>query len=255
MDNLFTLHGRSALITGSGAGLGRAMAFGLAQHGARVIINGRPGSEDVSETVKQLSGMDLQCEAAEFDVTDARERSEAIERLQEKHGVLDILINNVGLRDRRPLDAFEPGALGKMLDANLVAPFELCRLVAPAMANQGWGRIINMSSVVAQISGQGDVTYTAAKGGLESLTRALAVEFGKSGITVNAISPGFFATAPNRKMVENKSVETWLGHRTCIGRWAEPEEIAGTAVFLASDAASYVTGQTIFVDGGMTARM
>ena len=237
------------------AAAGKAMATALAYHGARVIINGRPGSQGVAGTVTELSEKGLSCEAAEFDVADEQERAEAVNTLLDKHGVIDILINNVGFRDRRPVSEFQSGDMSRMLDANLSTPFELCRMVAPAMADQGWGRIINMSSVVAQISGQGDVTYTAAKGGLESLTRALAVEYGKSGITVNAISPGFFATAPNRHLVKDESLGKWLSQRTSIGRWAEPEEIAGAAVFLASNAGSYVTGQTICVDGGMTGRL
>ena len=251
MNNFFRLDGRTALITGSGAGLGKAMAEALARHGARVVINGRPGSTKVSRTVQQLSDSGLACEAAEFDVTDHADCRTAIDKLNKKHGCVDILINNVGLRDRRSVTDFEHGALSKMLDTNLTAPFELSRLVAPSMINNGWGRIINLSSVVAQIATAGDATYITAKGGLEALTRALAAEYGQFGINVNAISPGFFATSPNRHRVEDETLSRWLTQRTAVGRWAEPEEIAGAAVFLASDAASYVTGQTLCVDGGM----
>ena len=255
MSELFSLAGRTALVTGSGDGLGQAMAFALAQHGARVVINGRPGSKRVKATLQQLTQMGHACEASEFDVTDYDACAEAIGALQEKHGVIDILINNVGLRDRRAVDAFEAGAMTTMLDANLTAPFELSRLVAGEMAAQGWGRIINISSVVAQIAGIDDVTYIAAKGGLESLTRALAAEYGKQGITVNAISPGFFATEPNKHLLNDEKLNHWLDGRSSLGRWAQPGEIAGAAVFLASDSASYITGQTICVDGGMTGHL
>jgi gluconate 5-dehydrogenase len=145
--------------------------------------------------------------------------------------------------------------MDRMLSKNLSAPFELARLLAPAMMSNGWGRIINISSVVASIASDGDATYIAAKGGLESLTRALAVEYGKRGVTVNAISPGFFLTDPNLHLGRDEALNKWLQSRTILGRWAEPEELAGIAVFLASNSSSYITGQTIQVDGGMSARL
>ena len=141
--------------------------------------------------------------------------------------------------------------MSTMIDVNLTAPFELSRLAAKYMIDQQWGRIINVSSVVSQISGTGDATYTTAKGGLESLTRALSTELGPHGITVNTISPGFFATEPNASMMDDPAIDEWLQGRTALGRWAEPDEISGAAIFLASDAASYITGQVIAVDGGM----
>jgi gluconate 5-dehydrogenase len=150
---------------------------------------------------------------------------------------------------------FAIGDMDKMLTKNLSAPFELSRLLAPAMMSKGWGRIINVSSVVASFASDGDATYVAAKGGLESLTRALAVEYGKGGVTVNAISPGFFLTDPNLHLAKDADLNKWLQSRTILGRWAEPEELAGIAVFLASNESSYVTGQTIQVDGGMSARL
>lgn len=254
MDNLFSLHGRTALITGSVAGLGKAMAIALAQHGAQVIINGR-NEERLLDSQAELKDQGYNCETSVFDVTDHDARSKAISHLLARHGVIDILINNVGYRDRQTVENFELGAMSRMADTNLAAPFELSRLVLPAMVNQEHGRIINITSVVAQISGYGDATYTAVKAGLESLTRALASEYGKRGITVNNISPGFFATEPNKTLVGDKSLSKWLSSRSALGRWGDPKEIAGAAVFLSSDAASFVTGQTLCVDGGMLGQL
>jgi len=254
MDNLFSLHGRTALITGSAAGLGKAMAIALAQHGAQVIINGRD-EQRLGASQADLKNLGYSCETSAFDISDQAARSDAIKQLLARHGVIDILINNVGYRDRQTVENFELGAMSRMADVNLSAPFELSRLVLPAMVKQKHGRIINITSVVAQISGRGDATYTAVKAGLESLTRALASEYGKHGITVNNISPGFFATEPNKALVGDESLSKWLSSRSALGRWGDPKEIAGAAVFLSSDAASFVTGQTLCVDGGMLGQL
>ena len=250
IDQMFSLHGRTALITGSVRGLGKAMARGLASCGAHVVLNGR-SRERLELTASEFEKLDLTVSIAPFDVTDIDAAKSAMENIVESRGSLDILINNVGYRDRRNLFEFEPGAMSTMIDVNLTAPFELSRLAAKYMIDQQWGRIINVSSVVSQISGTGDATYTAAKGGLESLTRALSTELGPHGITVNTISPGFFATEPNASMMDDPAIDEWLQGRTALGRWAQPDEISGAAIFLASDAASYITGQVIAVDGGM----
>lgn len=252
--SLFSLTDRVALVTGSTSGLGKEMARGLSTAGARVIINGR--SEDhLHQVQKEFEDFGLEISTSCFSVEDTKSARQAVTAIIEKHGAIDILINNVGNRNRKAIQDFGDDAAQQLLDTNLVAPFELSRIVAPSMINQSWGRIINISSVAAQIANRGDALYSASKGGLESLTRAMAAEFGHAGITVNAISPGFFATEPNQSLIDNPEIDDWLKTRTSLGRWADPQEISGAAVFLASDAASYITGHILVVDGGMSGYM
>lgn len=246
--SLFSLNGKTALVTGAGRGLGLEIARGLAHAGALVYINGR--REAMLNDAVRLVGQNVV--PLPFDITDPQARREALSRIASKSNGLDILVNNVGIRDRRDAMAFADGDFHTMLDANLVAPFDLCRLAAAQMMAHGGGRIINVTSIAGHVARAGDAAYTAAKAGLTGLTRAFAAEFGPSGITVNAIAPGFFATEANETMVKDPGVQTFLAARTSLGRWGKPEEIAGAAVFLASDAASYITGHVLFVDGGMT---
>jgi gluconate 5-dehydrogenase len=254
LQALFDLSGKIALVTGSVAGLGKAMAMALATQGATVVLNGR-SDKHLESTRQEFLSLGLYVHSACFDSGDLAAAASQLKTINSDLGAIDILINNTGYRDRKSAQEFAIGDMDKMLAKNLSAPFELSRLLAPAMMSKGWGRIINVSSVVASIASDGDATYIAAKGGLESLTRALAVEYGKGGVTVNAISPGFFLTDPNLHLAKDASLNKWLAGRTILGRWAEPEELAGVAVFLASNSSSYVTGQTIQVDGGMSVRL
>ena len=251
MQELFDLSAKTALVTGSVTGLGNAMALALARHGATVVLNGR-SRERLEKARAEFSGLGLEVQVACFDIGDLDAAASEIRTIADQVGAIDILINNVGYRNRRAIEQFDSGDMERMLAQNLTAPFELARMLAPSMLARGWGRIINVSSVVASIAGKGDATYVAAKGGLESLTRALAVEYGRGGVTVNAISPGFFLTEPNRERAKDEALNEWLKSRTALGRWARPEELAGLAVFLASNSSSYITGQTIQVDGGMS---
>jgi len=243
----FRLHGRTALITGSGRGLGWEMAQGLAQAGARVLLHGR-SAERLAPRIDELRAAGFAADALGFDMADRKAMSAAMAQA----GPIDILIHNVGERDRRPFTEIEPEAFARLVDVDLSAAHALVTQVVPGMIERGWGRLILVTSIAGDLAVPGASSYIAAKGGLAALARALAAELGDKGITSNALSPGFFATETNEKLAASPQGERQR-QRCPAKRWAEPREIAGAAIFLASPAASYVNGHTLIVDGGVSA--
>ena len=238
-----SLEGRIALVTGAARGLGFAIAQRLARAGASVWLNGRDRAA-LGDAADRIGG---DARVLAFDIGDDDATAAAFKTLAEDG--LDILVNNVGQRDRRSLAQLRRKDMAAMLATNLVAPFDLARRAVPLMEARGYGRIVNITSIAAEIA-RGDVLYTASKGGLAALTRAFAAELGGTGVTVNAVAPGYFATEANEEMSTDPGIAQHLERRTSLGRWGDPGEIGGAVAFLASPEASYITGHTLAVDGG-----
>lgn len=251
MSGDFRLEGRVALVTGSARGLGFEVARGMAAAGAQVFVNGT-NEQRLQNAIERLEGLGLRACPACFDVTDETLAAMSIERIFSETGRFDILVNNVGVRMREPLQNIGSDELRHMLNVDLVSAFSLAKLAAPLMTTGGYGRIINISSVAAERGRAGDAAYIIVKGGMNAMTRSLAAEFGPSGITCNAIMPGGFLTESNENL-KTPAMQEMLKTRIPLGRAACPSEIAGPAVFLASSAASYVTGVCLAVDGGVLA--
>lgn len=249
--SLFDLRGRRALITGSSAGIGLELARGLAQHGAEVVLNGqRP--DRLAAAVAQLRGEGLTVSAAAFDVTDEAAVNAGVAEVL-AGGPLNILINNAGIQRRVPLLDVTLAVWDEVLKTNLTSALLVSRAVAPHMIAQGSGKIICTLSLMSELGRRTTGPYTASKGGLKMLVRAMCAEWAEHNIQINGIGPGYFETEMTAPLVQDQAFSGWVKSRTPAGRWGQPAELAGAAVFLASRASDFVNGQIIYVDGGMLA--
>lgn len=251
MTQIFSLQGRVALVTGASRGLGFAMAQGLAQAGALVVLNGRDAAT-LALRRADIEAAGGQAEIAAFDVCDRLAADAAMDAILARHGRLDILINNAAFGVPRDFFDISDDDWRLSLNVALDSCFRLSRKAAAGMAAQGWGRIIMISSVNARIGRATNTPYITAKAGLEGLARGMATELATRGVTVNCIAPGYIATDINTKFREQPGQYEWIRNRTPMKRWGAPEDLMGAAVFLASEASAFMTGQVMVIDGGMT---
>jgi gluconate 5-dehydrogenase len=248
---LFDLTGRRALITGASRGIGLGLARGLAAAGAAVAINGR----DAGALAKAAAG--LRAEGAEvfeaaFDVTDRAQVEAGVARIEDQFGPIDILMNNAGMQRRAALEDFTDQDWRDLMSLNLDAVFIVGQVVARRMIPRGRGKIINTCSAMTRLARASVAPYTAAKGAVGNLTKAMCADWAKYGLNINGIAPGYFATELTLALVNDPDFSAWLEKRTPQGRWGRVEELVGAAVFLASDAAGFVNGHVLYVDGGLT---
>src|ERR1043165_2959743 len=249
MSNMFDLTGRIALITGSSRGIGRAIAEGYAAAVARVLINGRDAAA-IDTVVKAIGKNAL---PAPFDVTSKAAVEAAVENIEKEIGPIDILVNNAGMQQRAPFVEFPEEDWRNVMATNLESVFFVTQAVARRMIARSRGKIVNICSVMSELGRPTIAPYTASKGAVKMLTKAMCAEFARYGITANGISPGYFGTELNTALMNDGKFSAWVCARTPAGRWGMVEELQGAAIFLASDASSFVNGHILFVDGGMTA--
>ena len=248
---LFDLTGRTALITGSSRGLGYAIASGLAAVGARVVLNGT-NAERLQDAATKLAATGATVHHELFDIADEAAIEAAFQRLDDAGIAIDILVNNAGIQLRKPMVELTATEWRRVLDVNLTSAFITGREAAKRMIPRGYGKIINIGSLTSELARATVAPYTAAKGGIKLLTRSMTAEWAGKGIQANAIGPGYMLTDMNKPLIDNAAFDGWVKSRTPAGRWGKPEELIGVAVFLASAASNYVSGQIIYVDGGMS---
>lgn len=250
---LFDLTGRLALVTGSARGLGHALALGLAGAGADVVVHGRDEEATGAAAARITEATGVTTHPVCFDVTDADGVRRQLGALMERVGVPDVLVNNAGMQHRAPFNEFPPHQWDRLIATNLSSVFYVSQPVTAAMAERGsGGKVINIASAMSALARQGIAPYTASKGGVALLTKGMAADLARFDIQVNAISPGYFASEMNRDLWSDPDFDGWLRARTPAGRWGRFEELVGAAVFLASSASSFVSGQNLHVDGGLT---
>lgn len=247
---LFDLTGRRALITGSSQGIGFALAQGLAAAGAQIVLNGRDAGKLAAAAARIPGAVTLA-----FDATDHVAVRAAVDGFESEGNPIDILVNNAGMQHRAPLEDFPADAFERLLQTNIASVFHVSQAVARHMIARGKGRIINIASVQTALARPGIAPYTATKGAVGNLTKGMATDWARHGLNCNAIAPGYFDTPLNAALVADPTFSAWLEKRTPAGRWGRVEELQGACIFLASDAASFVNGHILYVDGGITASL
>jgi gluconate 5-dehydrogenase len=249
--SMFSLAGRRALVTGSSRGIGLAIAGALAGAGADVILNARD-EVALGEAAARLAESGARVRALAFDVTSEESVREAVAHAESDIGGIDILVNNAGLQHRAPLDQFPTDKFEQVITTNLTAAFLVSKAVAAGMIRRAAGSIINICSVMSGLSRSSIAPYAASKAAVANLTRGMAVDWAKHGLRVNGIAPGYFRTELNAALVADREFTAWVEKRTPMGRWGEVSELGGAAIFLASNAASFVNGHILYVDGALT---
>ena len=251
MKNLFDLKNARVLVTGSNGGIGLTIAKGLAEHGAKIILNGRD-QQKLEQAAQSLRVQGFGIEISRFDVTSETEVQAAILEISDR-GQIDVLVNNAGIQRRVSLEKLSLETWNEVLTTNLTSAMLVSRAVAQGMMKRKSGKIINICSLMSDVGRTTTGAYTAAKGGLKMLTKAMCADWAQHNLQINAIGPGYFATEMTKPLVENPEFNAWVVGRTPAKRWGNPEELIGAAVFLSSQASSFVNGQIIYVDGGMLA--
>jgi gluconate 5-dehydrogenase len=254
MTDLFNLTGRTALITGASRGIGLALAQGLGQAGATVILNGRAPAA-LTDAAQTLTHRGITARVLPFDVTDPDAARSAIDGWERSQGPIDILITNAGIQHRAPLQDFAPADFARVMQTNVMGVFHPAQACARHMIARGQGKIIAIASLMAALARPTVVPYTASKGAVATMIKGMAADWGPLGLQCNAIAPGYFATDMNRALTDDAVFTAWITRRTPAGRWGRVEELQGAAIFLASAASSFVNGQTIYVDGGISATL
>ena len=252
IHRLFGLEGRVALVTGSSGGIGLALAKGLAGAGATVVVNGRH-ADTVDAVVAELKASGLKAHSSVFDVTDAAAARVAVASIESDIGPIETLINNAGIQRRGPLEDYPEATWRELMSANVDSVFYVGQAVAKHMIPRKRGTIVNVASVQSELARANIAPYTASKGAVKMLTKGMATDWGKHGLRINALAPGYFKTVLNQALVEDEKFSAWLAARTPMGRWGDVDELVGAAIFLSSPASSFVNGHVLYVDGGITA--
>ena len=254
MTNLFDIKGKIALITGSTHGLGMAMAKGLGQAGATIIINGNSSQQKIDDAVAEFQNEGIATYGYKFNVTNEKEVMTAVQKIESEIGPIDILINNAGIIKRIPLIDMEVADFKEVIDIDLISPFIVSKHVAKGMIERQQGKIINICSMMSELGRSTVGAYAAAKGGLKMLTKNMATEWAKHNIQINGIGPGYFATEQTKPIrVEGHPFNDFITSRTPAAKWGDPSDLAGAAIFLSSKASDFVNGHILYVDGGILA--